>query len=481
MKKTARKIISSVLLCAMIVTSVFTLTGCDLSALSALVDSYGSDTPVEISDTEINADGELVIYYSDGTSKNLGVVVGKDGEDGLDGEAVGRSITSAEINSEGELILYYSDGTNENLGLVVGKDGADSEEPDVNITVNVTGDAESVASTVAVAAPSTVCVLCDFGVGGSISSVAAGSGVIYSLDKETGDALIITNYHVVYDSGMISNNISVYVYGSTLNEQAIEAEFVGGSMKEDIALLRVTGSEFLKNSLAKAVTFADSDAIYPGDTAIAIGNPMGKGFSATYGKVNVPSETLKTTACDNRTEVSLRVIRMDTAVNGGNSGGGLFDAEGKLIGIVNAKSIETNIENVGYAIPANKVHALVENIIHYCLDGDSITPWKPTFGVTVQIVDSVASVNPDGLIDIVETIGVVEVSASTPADGVFLAGDRLISVTMDGETFAITKMHHLTDFALELRPGMSVTFKVRRAGVEIDLVITPANNAYNPC
>ena len=484
MKKTARRILSALLLAAAFTASVFSLTGCDLSAFV--------EPAVEVTNTAINADGELIVYYSDGTKKNLGTVVGKDGEDGKDGkdgEDTGVRVSSLEINALGELILFYSDGTSENLGVVVGKDGEDGKdgkdgedaaEPPKNITVNVTGDAESAANAVAAAAPSVVSILSNFkNVYPATSS--AGSGVIYSLDKATGDALIITNYHVVYDSGRIANDISVFLYGSHLSALAIKAEFVGGSMREDVALLKVTGSELLKNSIAKAVTLADSDAIYPGDTAIAIGNPQGMGISATYGKVNVPTEALDTVACDNVTEVSLRVIRMDTAVNGGNSGGGLFDAEGKLIGIVNAKSIEENVENIGYALPANKVCALVENIIYYCLEGDGVTPYKPTFGITVKIVDSKASVNPEGLIDVLETIDVIEVSPSTPADGVFLIGDRLLSVTVNGKTAAITKLHHLTDAAIDLRSGDTVHFKVLRGGVEIDLSITPALSAYNPC
>ncbi len=474
MRKIARRIFSALLLTMTVIVSVFSLSACDLSAFM--------EQPIEIANTAINENGELIVYYSDGTSKNLGTVVGKDGKDGEDGIDIGVRVTDAQINESGELILYYSDGTSENLGTVVGKDGEDGEdaaEPQKNITVNVTGDAESAASAVSAAAPSVVSIITNFKDAFS-TSAAVGSGVIYSLDKATGDALIITNFHLLYNNGAISKEIGVFVYGSPLSTQVIEAEFVGGSMREDIALLQVKGSELLKSSIAKAVTFADSDRIYPGDTAIAIGNPQGKGISATYGKVNIPSETVKTKACDDRTEVSLRVIRMDTAVNGGNSGGGLFDGEGKLIGIVNLKSVDENIENIGYALPGNKVRALIENIKYHCLDGDGITPFKPTFGITIKIVESKAEINDKGLIDILETIEVTEVTPATPAEGVFLVGDRLLSITVNGETTEITKMHHLTDPTLNLRPGDTAYFKVLRDGVETDLEITPPKSAYNP-
>ena len=480
MKKQGKKIASLWLLAAMLLASVGVMTGCGIVAATPAVSIIG---------TEINEDGELIIRYSNGFNENLGVVVGKDGEDGKDGGDNALRVISAEINAKGELILYYSDSTSQNLGVVVGKDGADAKEPPVinntDIDIEISGDGENVAAAVAAAAPSIVSVVCSFtnvSIFGSSTTAAGGSGVIYSLDKEKGDALIITNYHLVYDSGKISNNITVNIYGSPLASQAIPATFVGGSMQEDVAVLRVQGSEFLKNSVAKAAVPADSEALHAGETAIAIGNPKGRGISATYGKVNVVTERLETTACDDVTAVTLRVIRIDTAVNGGNSGGGLFDSEGRLIGIVNIKLIEENIENIGFALPINKVKALVENIVYYCLDGDYITPFKPGFGMGIQVVDSVAALDPStGLLDIVETIDITAITPGSAADGICQVGDRLISVRVGDHTVAITRLHHVTEASLEIRPGDTLYLKVLRDGAEIDLEITPPETAFNPC
>ena len=480
MKKQGKKITSLWLLAAMLLASVGMLAGCGIVAATPAVSIIG---------TEINEDGELIIRYSNGFNENLGVVVGKDGEDGKDGGDNALRVISAEINAKGELILYYSDSTSQNLGVVVGKDGADAKEPPVinntDIDIEISGDGENVAAAVAAAAPSIVSVVCSFtnvSIFGSSTTAAGGSGVIYSLDKEKGDALIITNYHLVYDSGKISNNITVNIYGSPLASQAIPATFVGGSMQEDVAVLRVQGSEFLKNSVAKAAVPADSEALHAGETAIAIGNPKGRGISATYGKVNVVTERLETTACDDVTAVTLRVIRIDTAVNGGNSGGGLFDSEGRLIGIVNIKLIEENIENIGFALPINKVKALVENIVYYCLDGDYITPFKPGFGMGIQVVDSVAALDPStGLLDIVETIDITAITPGSAADGICQVGDRLISVRVGDHTVAITRLHHVTEASLEIRPGDTLYLKVLRDGAEIDLEITPPETAFNPC
>lgn len=478
MKKNVKRIVYLFLLFSLLIFSVGSLAGCSIFG------GFKEETGVSITNTEINAMGELIVHYSDGTQKNLGKVVG---EDGADGEDI--RIVSADINAAGELILTYSDNTTENLGVVVGKDGENaggsSSGDHYDVNLEITGDAENAAATVAVAAPSVVTVHCSFGgslFGGSASKT--GSGVIYSLDKDRGDALIITNYHMVYNAeyGRLADAIGIYLYGSPLASQIITANFVGGSMMEDIAVLRVQGSERLKNSIAKAAEIADSDALHPGDTAIAIGNPRGKGISATYGKVNVVKDRLDTIACDGVTPVTRRVIRIDTAVNNGNSGGGVFDADGKMIGIVLSKIIEENIENIGFALPINKVKSLVDNIVFYCLDNEYITPYKPIFGVEVRTVDSKAVVNAEtGLIDIVETIEVIGVEEGSVSEGIYQVGDRILSVRIGEKTVAVTNGHNITDAGLDMRPGETLYVTVLRGGEEIVLQITPPISAYIPC
>ena len=220
------------------------------------------------------------------------------------------------------------------------------------------------------------------------TTTSGGSGVIYRLDKTTGSAYIITNYHVVYNeesdgASKISDDISVFLYGGETAEQAIPAEFVGGAMTYDIALLRVENSETLKNSSAEEIRFADSNEINVGQTAIAIGNARGEGISVTSGIISVDSEKLTMTAADNATSVDFRVIRVDCAVNKGNSGGGLFDADGNLIGIVNAKIITTDVENIAYALPSNVVRYVAENVIYGLENGGSGEVKKCMLGVTV--------------------------------------------------------------------------------------------------
>ena len=154
-------------------------------------------------------------------------------------DAVG--IEGAEINENGELVLTYSDGTEQNLGVVVGKDGADG-------SLNITANGSSIPAASSKGLRSAVSIVCNFQATvqqggwrpGSSSTTtkdysSEGSGVIYQMDKSEGNAFIITNYHVVYDASSntengISKDISVYLYGSEIEEKAIEATYVGGSL-----------------------------------------------------------------------------------------------------------------------------------------------------------------------------------------------------------------------------------------------------------
>ena len=226
---------------------------------------------------------------------------------------------------------------------------------------------------------------------------SSGSGVIYKLDKASGSCYIITNYHVVYyknsnTEDKISDDIKIYLYGyqlsSTSVDYAIEATYVGGSLNYDIAVLKVTNSEILKNSDAVSASVA-TEVPAVGSTAIAVGNPSGGGISATSGVISVQSEYIQMTGADDQTTVQIRVMRVDTAINSGNSGGGLFNANGELIGIVNAKVNFSSIENIGYAIPVSTAVSVAENIIDGAESGYTSVR-KCMLGIETTISESYA-------------------------------------------------------------------------------------------
>ena len=395
-------------------------------------------------------------------------------------------IVDAELSESGELILIYEDGRQQNLGNVVGSNGSDGQ----NGSLVISGDSSAVSAASAKGLMSAVSIVCKFqatvqqghwrpGYGNSTKEYSSsGSGVIYTMDKAAGDAFIITNYHVVYDASSntengISRDISIYLYGSEIEEKTIPATYVGGSLYYDIAVLRIDDSDILRNSHACQVDVADSDAVAVGDSAIAIGNAQGYGISASSGIVSVDSEYITMTAADGRTEVSFRVMRVDTAVNSGNSGGGLYDDQGNLIGIVNAKIVDDGVENIGYAIPSNVAIAIANNIIDYCYGTDVQRVQRALLGITVTSSDSKAIYDVQtGTVRIAESVSIYEVAEASLADGALQAGDLLLSATVNGRKTEITRQYHVIDMMLSVRVGDTVSFTVLRDGQQLAVDIT---------
>lgn len=391
-------------------------------------------------------------------------------------------VQSAVINELGELIITYSNGEVQNVGKVVGENGTDVNGN--SIIIEDQGD--SIEYATALGLTSSVSIICNFtkntdnsyggiipGYGSNTSTKeysSAGSGVIYKLNKALGEAFIITNYHVVYDADCntengISDDINVYLYGSMTSSQAISATYVGGSLNYDIAVLYVENSDIIKNSFVNPINVADSDKVCVGDTAIAIGNPRGMGTAASSGIVSVDSEYINMTAADEMTAVSFRVMRIDTAVNSGNSGGGLFNNKGELIGIVNAKIISSNVENIAYAIPSNLAIAVANNIIDHCFKTEVETVLRPIIGLTVTTKSSYASFNPEtGKVSIKENIEVYDVTPDSVADGLFEVGDIILSISSNGLTKEVTRQFNVIDFMLNIRANTDVTIQVNRNG-----------------
>lgn len=324
---------------------------------------------------------------------------------------------------------------------------------------------------------------------------SAGSGVIFQLDSENGDCYIITNHHVVYldngysngsviqsidkdTNGTVAQKIYCFLYGTTAsltdtgttddngfeiytpNQYAIECTYVGGSASYDIAVLKVTNSEILKTSDAKAVTIADSKDISVGEDVFAIGNPEASGISVTKGIICVDSEyiTMNNTA--------YRVIRIDAAVNGGNSGGGLFNASGELIGIVNAKIVSEDVENIGYAIPSNIAIGIAKNILANCSDDNGNTYVKRALvGISLKSVYSRAVYNSkSGKTKIVESVAIDSITAGSLAESSTLEANQVITKivinagTDNAKEIIVERIFDIVDSSLSLVVGDTITF-----------------------
>lgn len=189
---------------------------------------------------------------------------------------------------------------------------------------------------------------------GQYVSQGAGSGVIISKD-----GYIVTNNHVV--SGATSLKVT------TTDGTEYDASFVGKDSQTDLAVIKVDANNL------QAATLGDSDILQVGDPAIAIGNPLGElGGTVTTGII---SATDRQITIDDET---MTLLQTDAAINPGNSGGGLFNADGNLIGIVNAKESSTGIEGLGFAIPITPA----QDIITELMQNGSVTS-RPALNVSL--------------------------------------------------------------------------------------------------
>lgn len=327
-------------------------------------------------------------------------------------------------------------------------------------------------------------------------SIGCGAGVIYKMDDTV--SYIITNYHVVYyNESLSSNNIAqdirLFQYGTdryikttdgfhngyyssySFGEDAVKCEYIGGSMTYDIAILKVKTSDLTKNNPnACAVEVSDNYSVM--DQAIAIGNPEGDGIAVTSGVVSVESESLYMKGADEATYIDFRVMRIDTAVNGGNSGGGLFNQHGKLIGIVNAKIVDYEIDNIAYALPIDNVTKVADNIIYYNSKTNSASPVKKVYlGIDYDIVNCHEVYNPSTHeIKLYDDLKITAVSPTSPAYEYLLVGDIITSCLIervDGseEPYDFRRAYQFADILLTLREGDKILIKGERKNTETSL------------
>ena len=328
----------------------------------------------------------------------------------------------------------------------------------------------------------------DFYYGGSSDTTTEytsyGSGVIYSIDREAGDAYIITNFHVVYNKDEVNANgfsdtISLYLYGMEEEQYAISATVVGGSMTYDLAVLKVEGSEVLKNSMATAAALGNSEEVRVLDDVLVVGNPEGYGISVTDGIISVESEPLSMTGADGRTGITLRVMRTSAAINDGNSGGGLYDTDGRLVGVVCAKRMGADVDNIGYAIPVNLAKALADNILRNCDGKTNLSIKKCTIGIELAVASSGLVPDGKGNLVICEEVLVDKLLENSLVDDKIQAGDIITAITVDGVKTEVTRKYHVIDAMLAANAGSTVTVTVARDGTTFDTTVTIPETAVN--
>ena len=181
--------------------------------------------------------------------------------------------------------------------------------------------------------------------GQTSSSAVSGSGFVV-----TTDGYIVTNYHVIEAAYQRNYKVSVMFYDG----KTYDATIVGVEEENDVAVLKIDATGLTP------VVVGDSESIHVGEEVYAIGNPLGElAFTMTTGHVSALDRKITT----NESASAINMFQFDAAVNSGNSGGPLYNAEGKVIGIVTAKYSSTGVEGLSFAIPINDAIDIANDLI----------------------------------------------------------------------------------------------------------------------
>lgn len=258
-----------------------------------------------------------------------------------------------------------------------------------------------------------------------------GSGVIF--DKK---GYIVTNNHVV------GNNRQVNVALS--DGQVVTGKVIGTDAVTDLAVVKIPGSDKLP-----VAEFGNSDSLQPGETAVAIGNPLGLEFrgTVTVGVISALNRTL------DDVEQQIKLIQTDAAINPGNSGGALCTADGKVIGINSAKIAKAGVEGMGFAIPINQVKAIVSQLIS---NGHVTRPYLGLYGIdkTLAARNGISWDHNGG-------IYVYKIADGSPLDGSdIVRGDYIMQI--NGKV--TNSLSELRNVMMNYKPGDKVTITYEHSG-----------------
>ena len=261
--------------------------------------------------------------------------------------------------------------------------------------------------------------------GGYSTSEAQGSGIIISAD-----GYIVTNNHVVADSSSVSVQLN------TGSEYA--AKVIGADDQTDLAVIKIEPTEELT-----VANLGDSTKVEVGETAIAIGNPMGLEFfgSVTQGIVSAVNRTVQV---DNRT---MNLIQTDAAINSGNSGGALVNSKGEVIGINAVKVTTTGVEGMGFAIPISEAKPIISDLLDY-----GYVKGRPVIGLSTRDVSAYMAQQygwPQGA-------QIMSVTTDNARNAGLQQGDIITKI--DDKT--ISKGSDLTEYKDTKSPGDTVKLEV---------------------
>lgn len=266
------------------------------------------------------------------------------------------------------------------------------------------------------------------------SAGSSGSGVIvgkYTDSNSQKGYYIITNAHVVE-----SANANMYAPSTiTLNDGTqYKSTLCGFDSKSDIAVLKIVENE---KELTCAVWANPSNELMVGEEVIVIGNPLGVlGGTVTNGYLSALDREITIDG------IKMNLLQTDAAVNPGNSGGGLFNINGELIGIVNAKIADEDIEGIGFAIPYDEALKVYNDLKDF-----GYVKGRPTIGVQIKT-------NRFGRVEVVSASNSSPLNAGDIIVGVKLPGsDSYVHATAQGLVNAVDNMEIGETFELKIERG----------------------------
>ena len=296
----------------------------------------------------------------------------------------------------------------------------------------------------------------------------SGSGVVVA------NGYVLTNYHVVEDSTMLE---------VTSGENVYVAELKGTDESKDIAVLYVADLDI------EPVVLGDSDQLSVGDWAICIGNPLSFTGTTTVGIISALNREITSSTTDaygKRTTNTM--IQTDAAINAGNSGGGMFNVAGELIGVPSMKYTGSvysgsTVEGIGMAIPINECKQLINDVLagngnvqssaSATDDASSaaITSGnKPRIGVTVTNLNTSSYALANGLLP--NGAYVKEVEAGSPAEN---AGIQVGDIVVEVDGTVITSTTQMVSLLQSKEAGDEVSVKVYRVEGGLDSVEDQTN------
>ena len=274
--------------------------------------------------------------------------------------------------------------------------------------------------------------------GNNVVEQGSGSGIII-----TTSGYIVTNQHVI--SG--ASEISVILNSG----EEFSAKLIGQDEKTDIAVLKIETDKELT-----AATLGDSSAVEVGETAVAIGNPLGQEFagSVTAGVISAVNRTM---TIDQR---SYNLLQTDAAINSGNSGGALINQYGEVIGINSVKLTQTGVEGLGFAIAISEVKPIIDDLM-----SSGYVKGRPLVGITVA-----------------ETRYGLFISGVSDGTGAAKAGLKegdMIS-KVDGQT--VKSSAELNEIRDKKKPGDKLKFTIMRDGelLEVDVTLMESSDYQQP-